>query len=106
MLTVDEVRQMQGLAPLKTAMRMQKVTIDNLDGLGAVDYSGAICSDALLKTECMLNAPSRCSGMLTQRCGDCGAGAAGKSGREPDSGTVLFIKVATEPEALYAGDGT
>jgi len=41
-----------------------KVTIDNLDGAGAVDYSAALCADGPLKIERALNAPSLCSGML------------------------------------------
>ena len=46
-----------------------KITIDNLDGRGAVDYSSALCSDHSLtgdslKIERVLNAPSRASGML------------------------------------------
>ena len=41
-----------------------KVTIDNLDGQGAVDYSAAVCAEAPLKIDRVLNAPSRCSGVL------------------------------------------
>ena len=85
-----------------------KVTIDNLDGLGAVDYSGAICSDVPLKIDRVLNAPSRCSGMLD--VSDAAVAVPARRGRvvvSSDSGTVLFTGyVATEPEAVYAGNGT
>jgi hypothetical protein len=85
-----------------------KVTIDNLDGLGTVDYSDAICSDALIKIDRVLNAPSRCSGMLD--VSDAAIAVPARRGRvviSSDSGTVLFTGyVATEPEAVYAGNGT
>jgi hypothetical protein len=85
-----------------------KVTIDNLDGLGAVDYSGAVCSDSPLKIERVLNAPSRCSGMFD--VGDAAVAVPVRRGRvviSSDSGTVLFTGyVATDPEAVYAGNGT
>jgi len=85
-----------------------KVTIDNLDGLGAVDYSGAVCAETPLKIDRVLNAPSRCSGMLN--VGDAAVAVPGRRGRivvSSDSGSVLFTGyVATEPEAVYAGHGT
>ena len=85
-----------------------KMTIDNLDGMGAVDYSGAIFSDAPLKIDRVLNAPSRCSGMLD--VSDAAVAVPGRRGRvviSSDNGTVLFTGyVATEPEAVYAGNGT
>ena len=64
---------------------------------------------APLKIERVLNAPSRCSGMLDVSDAGIGcAGAAGAGGGDSsDSGTVLFTGyVATEPEAVYAGTGT
>ncbi|HWW22457.1 MAG TPA: hypothetical protein VNY78_01085 [Edaphobacter sp.] len=85
-----------------------KVTIDNLDGLGAVDYSGAVCAEKPLKIDRVLNSPSRCSGMLD--VSDAGVAVPARRGRvviSSDSGTVLFTGyVATEPEAVYAGNGT
>ena len=38
-----------------------KLTIDNLDGLGAVEYSAQICAEGPVKIERTLNAPSKCS---------------------------------------------
>jgi hypothetical protein len=85
-----------------------KVTIDNLDGLGAVDYSAAVCADGPLKIERVLNAPSRCSGMLD--VSDAAVAVPARRGRvvvSSDGGTTLFTGyVATEPEAVYAGNGT
>ena len=84
-----------------------KVTIDNLDGAGAVDYSAALCADRPLKIERSLNAPSLCSGMLD--VSDASLVVPARRGRvvvTAASGTVLFTGyVATEPEAVYAGTG-
>ncbi|HEX3927313.1 MAG TPA: hypothetical protein VHW65_04900, partial [Gemmatimonadales bacterium] len=85
-----------------------KITIDNLDGAGAVDYSGAVAADSPLKIERVLNAPSRCSGLL-----DVAAVKLAVPARRArvvvtsDAGTVLFTGyVATEPESIYAGVAT
>jgi hypothetical protein len=84
-----------------------KVTIDNLDGTGAVDYSAALCVDGPLKIERALNAPSICSGMLD--VSDASLTVPVRRGRmvvTAASGTVLFTGyIATEPEAVYAGTG-
>ncbi len=79
-----------------------KVTFDNLDGLGAVDYSAYLCADGPLKIERTLNTPSECSGMLmvadsilvipVRRARVIVTGA---------NGTVLFTGyVATEPQQI------
>ncbi|WP_348267702.1 hypothetical protein P8936_00305 [Edaphobacter paludis] len=85
-----------------------KITIDNLDGMGAVDYSGTVCADSPLKIERVLNAPSRCSGMLDISAEALAAPA--RRGRvvvTSDNGTILFTGyVATEPERVYAGVAT
>jgi hypothetical protein len=90
------------------------VTIDNLDGLGAVDYSSALCPDKPLRIERTLNAPSVCSGMLNAGPASfTGSGtplpAPVRRGRmvvTSDSGTVLFTGyLATEPVPIYAGVG-
>ena len=84
-----------------------KVTIDNLDGAGAVDYSGALCAEAPLKIVRALNVPSVCSGMLD--VSDAGLAVPVRRGRvvvTAANGTILFTGyVATEPEAVYAGLG-
>ena len=84
-----------------------KLTIDNLDGAGVVDYSNALCLDGPLKIERVLNAPSVCSGLLD--VGDAAVAVPVRRGRivvTAANGTVLFTGyVATEPAALYAGAG-
>jgi hypothetical protein len=83
------------------------MTIDNLDGAGAVDYSATLCTDGPLKIERALNAPSICSGMLD--VSDASLAVPARRGRvvvTTASGAVLFTGyVATEPEAVYAGTG-
>ena len=89
-----------------------KVTFDNLDGLGALDYSGYVCANGpltlTLKIDRELNAPSRCSGMLA--VGDSGLAVPVRRARvvvTSEGGTVLFTGyVATEPQQVYAGVGT
>jgi hypothetical protein len=101
-----------------------KLTIDNLDGQGARDYSGALCPAAsaageqaavqALRIERTLNAPSIASGTLLLNGGP-GEGIAlpvpARRGRVVISsaaapGTVLFTGyLATEPVAVYAGVG-
>jgi len=84
-----------------------RVTIDNLDGAGAVDYSGALCADGPVKIARSLNAPSVCSGMLD--VSDETLAVPARRGRVvviAANGTVLFTGyIATEPEAVYAGTG-
>ncbi|MDW5265701.1 MULTISPECIES: hypothetical protein [Acidobacteriaceae] len=85
-----------------------KITIDNLDSAGAVDYSNAVSADGPLKIERVLNAPSLCSGLLDISASTLPVPA--RRGRvvvTSDAGTVLFTGyVATEPESIYAGVAT
>ena len=67
------------------------MTIDNLDGLGAVDYSGAVDGSAPLSIARTLNAPSIAKGVLCLE----GSGLATPVRRarvvvSSDLGTVLF----------------
>ncbi len=84
-----------------------KVTIDNLDGAAAVDYSAALCAEGPVKIARALNVPSVCSGMLD--VSDAGLAVPVRRGRvvaTAANGTVLFTGyIATDPEALYAGTG-
>jgi hypothetical protein len=84
-----------------------RVTIDNLDGAGAIDYSAALCPDGPVKIARSLNAPSICSGMLD--VGDSALTVPARRGRvvvAAESGTLLFTGyIATEPEAVFAGTG-
>jgi hypothetical protein len=84
-----------------------KITIDNLNGAGAVDYSCAVCSDGPLKIERVLNAPSRCSGMLDVSGTLAVPARRGRVVVTSESGAVLFTGyVTTEPERIYAGVAT
>jgi hypothetical protein len=84
-----------------------KVTIDNLDGAGAVDYSAALCADGALKISRTLNAPSVCSGLLD--VSDAAVAVPARRGRvvvTAANGTVLFTGyIASDPEAVYVGTG-
>jgi hypothetical protein len=83
-----------------------KITIDNQDGLGAVDYSAQFCAEKPLQIRRTLNEPSFCMGMV-----DCSGGAKvpvrGARVRVlADNGTVLFTGIAaTETIAVYSGEG-
>ncbi len=83
------------------------MTIDNLDGAGAVDYSAALCADGPLKIARTLNAPSVCSGTLDVT--DAALTVPVRRGRvvvTAANGTVLFTGyVATDPKPVYAGVG-
>ncbi len=85
-----------------------RITIDNLDGAGALDYSSALAADGPLKIERTLNAPSLCTGMLDVSA--LSLPVPSRRGRivvTSDSGTVLFTGyLATEPESIYAGVAT
>ncbi len=70
------------------------LTIDNLDGLGAVDYSAYLDATAPLKIVRALNEPSRCSGALVLGTGIApGPAMPGPRGRVvvgSDNSTILF----------------
>ncbi len=81
------------------------LTIDNLDGLGAIDYSASLDASAPLKIERGLNTPSRCGGALILN----GRAIPARRGRiilVAGNGTVLFTGyIATEAVQEYAGAG-
>jgi len=85
-----------------------RITIDNLDGQGAVDYSRWISSTGPLKVQRALNAPSLCECTLDLSAVQLPVPT--RRGRVVvtlDDGLVLFTGyVATEPELIYAGAGT
>lgn len=84
------------------------LTIDNLDGRGAVDYSAALSADAPLKVERALNVPSRCAGALVLAA-EPGLTVPVRRARvvvSARNGTVLFTGyIATDPVAEYVGTG-
>ncbi len=84
-----------------------KLTIDNLNGAGAVDYSAALTPDGPVKITRTLNQPSLASGLLDVT--DAALPVPVRRARiliASDAGTVLFTGyLATDPEAIYAGVG-
>ena len=90
------------------------LTIDNLDGNGAIDYNASLCADMPLTIERVLNMPSRCAGTLdVGSSANPGASSAllvpvrrGRVVVSSDSGAVLFTGyLATEPVPVYVGTG-
>ncbi len=83
------------------------VTIDNLDGLGAIDYSACLDAGAPLKIVRTLNEPSRLSGLIS--LGGSSLATPARRGRivsTADNGVVLFTGyIAITPEPVYAGMG-
>ena len=85
-----------------------KLTIDNLDGAGTVDYSRTVCPEGPLTIERVLNMPSRCHALL--EVSDAGLAVPLRRGRvvvARADGALLFTGyIATEPALVYAGRGT
>jgi hypothetical protein len=85
------------------------LTIDNLTGAGAVDYSATLSADAPLTVERVLNTPSRCSGALLLGTGPTALPTPARRARvivSSDNGAILFTGyIATTPVAIYAGTG-
>ena len=84
-----------------------KITIDNLDGRGPVDYSGALWPGAPLSVNRTLNSPSRCVGTFILPAGLAVPIRRGRLVVSNEAGMVLFTGyLATEPVAVYGGMGT
>jgi hypothetical protein len=89
-----------------------KITIDNLDGLGPLDYTIAVPANAKggssLTVQRALNAPSRCTAEIVLGTG--GLAVPVRRGRvavTAEDGTLLFTGyIATEPVREYAGETT
>ncbi len=81
-----------------------KVTIDNLDGLGAIDYSDQLMGEGPLTIERVLNKPSTCR--WTMRDGMTRPARLGRVVVSSNGGKTLFTGYLTrEPQAGYAGEG-
>ncbi len=82
-----------------------KLTIDNYDGLGAVDYTGAVATAPAMRIERTLNAPGICSFALIQN----GLSTPRRLARvvvSSDSGSPLFTGyVVRDPALALAGEG-
>lgn len=83
-----------------------KITIDNLDGSGATDYTQRLSGAAPLTIERKLNQPSRCVFQIVP--GDAAVPASGaRVVVTADNGIFLFTGYAiAAPARLYAGMGT
>lgn len=81
------------------------ITIDNLDGRGPVDYTGAIAPEGPLTLQRSLNKPSRCTAEIV--VGAAGLPLPARRGRVTvtnQAGATLFTGyLATEPVQIYAG---
>ena len=85
-----------------------RITIDNEDGRGAVDYTGCVAAEGPIKVKRALNAPSQCMAEIV--LGLDGLAVPSRRGRvvvSNESGITLFTGyLATEPVAVFAGAGT
>ena len=85
-----------------------RITIDNEDGLGAMDYSAAVAVEGPVTVQRRLNRPSRCTAEIALGVG--GLATPVRRGRvvvTSGAGAVLFTGyLATEPVAVYVGQGT
>lgn len=85
-----------------------RITIDNQDGLGPVDYSAAVTTTGPITIERKLNAPTHCS--LELVLGAMDQKPPVRRGRvvvSNTAGAVLFTGyLATEPFAVLAGEGS
>ncbi len=84
-----------------------KITIDNEDGRGPIDYSGAVSAERLISIKRKINAPSVCSVAIL--AGLHGLQLPARRGRvvvSNDAGVVLFTGyLTTEPVLQYVGQG-
>jgi hypothetical protein len=85
-----------------------RITIDNLDGLGAVDYTGAVAVEGPITVQRALNEPSRCTAEIV--LGVEGLAVPARRGRvivTAADTTLLFTGyLATEPVKIYAGNAS
>jgi hypothetical protein len=85
-----------------------RITIDNLDGLGAVDYTGVVAAEGPITVQRALNKPTRCTAEIVLGAG--GLAVPVRRGRVTVTAvdaTVLFTGyLATEPVRIYAGNAS
>lgn len=85
-----------------------QITIDNLDGLGARDYTASVAPQGSITIQRVLNTPSRCTAEIL--VGEAGLPLPSRLGRvvvTADNSTVLFTGyLATEPVRVYAGEAS
>ncbi len=82
-----------------------RITIDNLNGLGAIDYTEAVVAGGAIRVQRALNEPTRCTAEIM--LGMEGLPTPVRRGRVTAmaaNGTLLFTGyLATEPVRVYAG---
>jgi len=82
-----------------------RITIDNLDGLGAIDYTEAVAAEGPITVQRALNEPSRCTAEIV--LGIESLAVPVRRGRvtvTTDNAALLFTGyLATEPVRIYAG---
>ncbi len=85
-----------------------RITIDNLDGQGARDYTQSVAPEGPITIKRMLNAPTRCTAELVVDVDELPLPARlGRVVVESEAGMVLFTGyLATEPVRVYAGDAS
>ncbi|MBS1822544.1 MAG: hypothetical protein JST61_11320 [Acidobacteria bacterium] len=101
--------KLRGPTQLKnTSEANVKITIDNMDGAGARDYTAALSADAPFEIVRARDEAARCAGLL-----DVNAAALPAPARHArvvvanDSGVTLFTgSIVTQPERVYAGVAT
>lgn len=85
-----------------------RVSIDNLDGAGALDYTATVAAEGRVHVERRLNAPSRCTFTVVE--GEAGLILPVRRARvlvRSNEDAVIFTGyIATEPVREYAGTGT
>ncbi len=85
-----------------------RITIDNLDGLGAIDYTEAVAADGPISVQRVLNEPSRCTAEIVLGAGKLAVPVRrGKVTVTAADATVVFTGyVVTEPIRVYAGNSS
>ncbi len=85
-----------------------RITIDNLDGLGAIDYTEAVVAGGPITVQRALNAPSRCTAEIM--LGVEGLAVPVRRGKvtvTAADATVMFTGyLATEPVRIYSGNAS
>ena len=85
-----------------------RITIDNLDGLGAIDYTEAVAAEGPITVQRALNEPSRCTAEIV--LGIASLIVPVRRGRvivTTDDAALLFTGyLATEPVRIYAGNAS
>ncbi|HTU60893.1 MAG TPA: hypothetical protein VMF89_20715, partial [Polyangiales bacterium] len=85
-----------------------RITIDNLDGSGARDYTAAIAPEGPITIQRTLNTPTRCTAEIVVGLGALPLPSRlGRVTVNTEEGITLFTGyLATEPVRIYAGDSS